>query len=151
MRRSQNEIHDKNEIINFLSKTNICRIAFFDKEYPYIVPVHFVYKDDCIYFHCANEGKKIDLIKQNRNVCFEADEEIAIIPNDKACAWSSNFIGVIAFGIASFMESLCEKEKILNLFMKKFSGKDDWEFSDSNLKEVNIIKINVKEITAKHS
>ena len=151
MRRSQNEIHDKNEIINFLSETNICRIAFFDKTYPYVVPVHFVFNDDCIYFHCAKEGKKINLIKQNPKVCFEADKENAIIPNEKACRWSSDFISVIAFGTASFLKNNSEKEKALSLLLKKFSGRADWEFSKANLDDVSVVKIEICEMTGKHS
>ncbi len=151
MRRSQNEIHDKNEIIKFLSETNICRVAFFGNDYPYVVPVHFVFNDDCIYFHCAKEGKKINLIKQNPKVCFEADKEIAIIPNKKACRWSSDFISVIAFGKASFLENNSEKEKALSLLLKKFSGRSDWEFSKENIEEVSVVKIEIFEITGKQS
>jgi len=151
MRRSQNEIHDKNEIIKFLSETNIGRIAFFDKDYPYVVPVHFVFNDNCVYFHSAKEGKKIDLIKQNPKVCFEADKEKAIIPNEKACRWSSDFISVIAFGTASLIEESSEKEKALSLLLKKFSGRADWEFSKANLEEVGVVKIEISEITGKHS
>ncbi|MBI9038927.1 MAG: pyridoxamine 5'-phosphate oxidase family protein [Bacteroidales bacterium] len=152
MRRSQNEIHDKNEIIKFLSETNIGRIAFFDKDFPYVVPVHFVFNDDCVYFHCAKEGKKIKLIKENPKVCFEADKEKAIIPNEKACRWSSDFISVIAFGTASLLENNNnEKEKALTLLLKKFSGRADWEFSKANLDEVSVVKIEISEITGKHS
>lgn len=151
MRRSKREIHDKNEIIKFLSETNICRIAFFDKDYPYVVPVHFVFNDDFIYFHCASEGKKIELIKQNPKVCFEADKENAILPNEKACGWSSSFLSVIAFGTASFLEKSNEKEKALSLLMKKFSGRADWEFSKGILEEVTVVKIEIIEMTGKHS
>jgi len=151
MRRSKREIHDKNEIIKFLSEINICRIGFFDKDYPYVVPVHFAFNDDCIYFHCANEGKKIELIKQNPKVCFEADKEKAILRNEKACGWSSSFISVIAFGTASFLKKSNEKEKALALLMKKFSGRADWEFSEANLERVNVVKIVISEMTGKQS
>ena len=91
------------------------------------------------------------MIKQNPNVCFEADKENAIIPNEKACGWSSDFISVIAFGTASFLKNNSEKEKTLSLLLKKFSGRADWEFSKANLDDVSVVKIEICEMTGKHS
>ena len=39
-----------------------------DNGYPYAVPLSFVYKGNCIYFHCALKGHKIDAIgRDNRH------------------------------------------------------------------------------------
>ena len=77
MRRSEREITDKNEIFEILSQCQVIRLALFDKEYPYIVPLSFGLEQKgesvSIFFHCANEGKKADLLKENDGVCIEAD------------------------------------------------------------------------------
>ncbi|RXI46454.1 pyridoxamine 5'-phosphate oxidase [Clostridium tetani] len=38
--------------------------------YPYGVPINYVYMDNCIYFHCAIEGYKLDsfIYRNNKNV-----------------------------------------------------------------------------------
>ena len=36
-----------------------------DENYPYAIPLNYVYYDSIIYFHCAKEGHKIDSIKNN--------------------------------------------------------------------------------------
>ena len=43
-----------------------------DEGYPYTIPINFYYdeKDNCIYFHGAKEGHKIDAIKKCDKVCF---------------------------------------------------------------------------------
>ncbi len=36
--------------------------------YPYGVAVNYVYHNGCIYFHCANNGYKLDNIKNTNKV-----------------------------------------------------------------------------------
>ena len=36
-----------------------------NEEYPYAVPISYIYMDQKLYFHCAKTGHKLDLIKQN--------------------------------------------------------------------------------------
>ena len=51
--------------------SNVCRIALAKDNIPYIVPVSFGYDGESIYIHTAKEGKKINIIKNNNNLCFE--------------------------------------------------------------------------------
>ena len=73
--------------MNIVKKCDVCRLALFDEDYPYIVPLNFgVDMEDeqmYLYFHCANQGKKLDLIKQNNKATFEMDCE-------HKCDWSWN-------------------------------------------------------------
>ncbi|GAV22898.1 pyridoxamine 5'-phosphate oxidase family protein [Carboxydothermus pertinax] len=43
-------------------------LATAGKEYPYAVPLNYVYKNGAIYFHSALEGQKLDLLKENPRV-----------------------------------------------------------------------------------
>ena len=65
MRREDKEITDRMEIESVLSQARICRIGFSQNNKPYIVPMNFGYKDGYLFFHCTQEGMKIDIIKQN--------------------------------------------------------------------------------------
>jgi len=72
MRRKLCEVSDINEIYKMLDSSNIGNIATLGVDgYPYITPVNFVRVKDCIYFHCALKGEKLDNIEENNNVCFE--------------------------------------------------------------------------------
>ena len=54
-----------------------CRIAMIDNAQAYIVPMNFGYDFQgetlSLYFHCANEGRKIDILRVSKDVCFEMD------------------------------------------------------------------------------
>ena len=41
MRRYDREITDKNEILEIMSRCDVCRLAFNDGDYPYILPLNF--------------------------------------------------------------------------------------------------------------
>ena len=49
-----------------------------DDNVPYIVTMNFVFSTNgaaSLYFHSACEGKKINILKKNNLVCFQADIE----------------------------------------------------------------------------
>ena len=60
-----------------LDECQTIRLALHDEPYPYIVPLSYGWEERdgkiYIYFHCAKEGKKLDLIEKNSNVCVEVD------------------------------------------------------------------------------
>ena len=44
MRRKDREITDIQQILNIIDKCNILRLGLFDKDYPYVVPLHYGYE-----------------------------------------------------------------------------------------------------------
>lgn len=68
MRRKEREIKDTSELVKILSKTCVGTLSVSGGEYPYAVPLNFGFSENDgefkVYFHCASEGKKIELIKR---------------------------------------------------------------------------------------
>jgi len=62
------------------------RIACHANGVTYIVPVNYVYDGNCIYGHSSN-GKKIEMMRKNPEVCFEVDEIKTIFRWQSAIAW----------------------------------------------------------------
>jgi nitroimidazol reductase NimA-like FMN-containing flavoprotein (pyridoxamine 5'-phosphate oxidase superfamily) len=64
------------EINEFVLSQKVGRLGcHFDGE-TYVVPVIYGWDADCIYVY-TTEGKKIDMMRENRRVCFEIDEHLA--------------------------------------------------------------------------
>ena len=68
MRRKDKEITDIKSIEKIIHKAKVCRLALSLDDTPYVVPVCFGYSAETIYFHSAKEGKKIDIIKKNKQL-----------------------------------------------------------------------------------
>ncbi|MBF0112258.1 MAG: pyridoxamine 5'-phosphate oxidase family protein [Desulfamplus sp.] len=150
MRRKEKEITQKSEIEAVIRKSNVCRLGLSDGEMPYIVPLCFGYKDEVIYLHSALEGKKIDILQKNQNVCFEFDVDVELKKSDKPCSWGMNFQSVIGFGKASFVEDFKDKQDALNIIMGQYSD-GSFEFSQSAINAIAVIKIEIISMTGKRS
>lgn len=70
MRRKDKEITDASELRRILKSTKYITIALSKNNQPYLVTLSHGYDDkhNCIYFHCAAEGKKIDYLNSNNRV-----------------------------------------------------------------------------------
>ena len=110
MRRSDKEVTDREEVEEILSNALVGRLGTCLNNIPYITPVNFVYDKDKIYFHSAHEGRKIDNIKYNQQVCFEIDEIISIIPGRRMpCGSTTEYKSVIIFGDIRVVIDIDEK------------------------------------------
>ena len=103
---------DKIEIEAFLAATVTGRLGTCADGVPYVVPLSFVYLDGVIYYHWFSyEGRKLQNIKKNLKVCFEADE----YTRDHL-----NYCSVIANGTIRKVEEKQEKVKVMQSLARKF-------------------------------
>ena len=123
MRRSEKEIHDRELIDSIIRRSQICRLGLSDRGQPYVVPLCFGYDGAAIYFHCAPEGRKLDIIRENSKVCFEIDIVEGMIEADQACGWGIRYQSVIGFGRAYEIEDFAAKEAALSHIMSQYSDR----------------------------
>ena len=150
MRRRDKEITDKKEIESILERATVCRVALCLDGIPYVVPLSFGCRDNCLYFHSAPEGRKIDMIRQNNNVCFELDTDEGIAESESACNWSVKYRSVIGYGRAYLVEDLSEKRKALGVIVSHYSDRSH-EFAEESIDGVAVIKVEIDSITGKKS
>lgn len=152
MRRTDREITDLNQIVDIMKRCDVCRLAFFDKEYPYIVPLNFGLIQDGndieLYFHGATVGKKLSLIEMNHRVGFEMDCSHRLITGEKACDYSMEYESVIGQGV---VEILTDEYKIkgLDAIMQNYSDAKTHEYNEKHVKAVTVFKVKVTSITGK--
>ena len=151
MRKKDKEIKDENTIKSIIKRATVCRIGLSENNVPYIVPLNFGYKDDCLYFHSAREGKKIDMIRSNNDVCFEIDIDHEIVKRENACDWSMKYYSIIGFGKAFLVEGFEEKRKALDIIMEHYSGKSSFEYPEDTVNNAAIIKVKIESMTGKKS
>lgn len=89
-----------------------------DEEYPYAVPLSYVYKDSAIYFHCAKVGHKLDAIVREPKVSFCVIDQDQVVPEE----YTTYFRSVIAFGKACVIEDETEKMQAIRVLAEKYSS-----------------------------
>jgi len=151
MRKTEKEISDRTAIDSIIKNCLVCRIALCKDSMPYIVPVSFGYDGSALYFHTAKEGQKIDYIKSNPKACFEFEQNVKLLRNEKnACSWAFDYESVIGFGVVSELTDVKGKTYGLNVIMEHYSSKT-WEFKKQSLDSTRVWKIEIESITGKRS
>lgn len=151
MRRAEREIRDEQKLTEMLEQAQVCRIGFNDDPYPYVVPVNFVYTASRLYFHSAAEGRKMSLIAADGSVCFELDHGAVVEGGDRACTWGTRYESIIGEGRASVVSDAAEKLAALEALMVKYSGREGWTMSTSEVDGVAVVRVDVEHMCGKAS
>lgn len=152
MRKANREVKDRVELIDILNKCDVCRVSFFDEDYPYIVPMNFgvLFEESLtLYFHCAVEGKKLDLIKKNNKVCFEMDCSHQLKTGENACDYSMNFESIIGFGEIRVLTDKEERIKGLNQIMKHYGRNENFNYHEEVFSRTVILELKAESFTGK--
>jgi nitroimidazol reductase NimA-like FMN-containing flavoprotein (pyridoxamine 5'-phosphate oxidase superfamily) len=151
MRRSKQEIMDKAKLEEILTGAEICRLSMLDGQLPYIVPVNYGYREGKIYIHSAPKGKKIDLLKQNKQVCFEVEDTVEIVKGEEACDWSTHYRSVVGYASVEILSDEAGKQEGLEVIMAQHGAPELVDFDPGNLKRMVIIKLTITSLTGKQS
>jgi len=153
MRRKDKQITDSDIIEKILFSSHICRIAIFDEQYPYIVPMNYGYKNGIIYFHSASKGKKLDLLRKNNKVGFEIEaphEIIKAINPENSCDWTTRYRSIIGTGEIHVIEDLEQKKTAFDIIMHQH-GSSLNSYKDKLLEIVVVLALHIQELSGKQS
>ena len=153
MRRADREVKDTGELIDIIEMSRVCHVAMIDDGIPYIVPLSFGYEmaEDglVLYFHSAKEGRKIDVLHKNSNVCVEISIQQKLVIDKKVpCRSGCGYASVIGNGKAEFLTDTEEKRHALSILMKHQSGMD-LVFDEKQADSVCVFRIVVKKFSGK--
>ncbi len=115
IRRKEKAIEDKDEIIAIIQKAQYITVAMSVKDEPYLATLSHGYDVDnyCIYFHCAQEGKKVDILKENNIVWGQA-----LIDKGYAVGACDHLYATAQFrGRVTFVQDIEEKERALKIML----------------------------------
>jgi nitroimidazol reductase NimA-like FMN-containing flavoprotein (pyridoxamine 5'-phosphate oxidase superfamily) len=117
LRRKEQEIKDINELKAILAKTQYVTVAMCRDDEPYLVTLSHGYdeKRNAIYFHCAHEGKKIDILKANNRVWGQALVDRGYVQGRCDHLFSS----VQFSGRVSFVADATEKRRALAVMINQ--------------------------------
>lgn len=152
MRRKEREVSSRAAIHEIIESCDCCRIALWDGEKPYIVPLNFGWEEQegrlLFYFHCAGKGKKLTLLRQYPSVGFELDTGHALQSADKAENYTFCYRSIIGSGTLCELLQPEEKRHALNLLMQHYTGRAEWEMTGC-MQCTTVLCLKVEELTAK--
>ena len=152
MRRHDREITDKNEILEIMNLCDVCRLAFKDGAYPYILPLNFGIEEKdghiILYFHSALEGYKTELIKRDNHVSFEMDCKHELKYDDEKGYCTMAYESVIGRGRIEVLPDE-EKANALRKLMGHYHQSDDAYFNPAAIPRTLVYMMVIEGMTAK--
>ena len=120
-----------------------------DDDFPYTVPLNYVYTDGCIFFHCASEGYKLECIKRNPKVSFTAVEKAEVDTE----SYSTFYRSVTVIGTAEILEDSTQRYGAVKKLCEALGAATDAPCIEKTLKgempSMTVVKIIPAEITGK--
>lgn len=117
MRLSEQQLSQEETVAILEKMTNGTLAINGDGDYPYAVPVSYVYKDGKLYFHGAVAGQKYDLLTANPHVSFSVTEFDDVQPE----SFTTFYKSVIAYGDVTRYETQEDIKRIMAHFFDKYS------------------------------
>ncbi|MDO9515202.1 MAG: pyridoxamine 5'-phosphate oxidase family protein [Syntrophales bacterium] len=148
MRRKDKEVARREDIEEIIRRADVCRLALCEGNRPYVVPLCFGYEAGVLYFHCAPNGRKLEILDNNRNVCFEMDVDHELVPGEASCTWGFRYRSVVGFGRASRVSDPEAKRDALRVIMGNYS-EGVFDFPEDALARTVVIKVVIEDMTGK--
>lgn len=109
---------------------------------PYGVPLNLVRKgDDTFYFHCAEEGEKLDCLRHNPVVSLSAVSKCTPKYEEEKNNFTEYFYSAIALGNAEIVEDDSEKIEALRLLCTRFLPKYMDHFDEAIQRSLDITTV----------
>jgi nitroimidazol reductase NimA-like FMN-containing flavoprotein (pyridoxamine 5'-phosphate oxidase superfamily) len=116
---------------------------------PYVVPLNYAYVEGKILFHCALEGKKLDYLRANPQVCFTVGRQAGKVvrhPQGALCHVEND--SVVCYGVAGVIESVEERRDILTAFNRRLQP-DAEEIALEDAAKCCAVEIKIVEMTGR--
>lgn len=149
VRRKDREITDSDALKEVLKSTKSVTIALCFENEPYLVSLGHGYDEtrNCLYFHCADEGKKLVYMKANNKVWGQAVQDYSVTDECDSAYKSVHFKGT-----ASLVDDIIEKKHGIEVMVRQLSENPAEKLAQVNpskLAKTNMVRIDISYMTGK--
>ena len=117
--RRKKQLLPEETVVEMLQRNTSGTLALLgDDDYPYAVPLSFIYLNGKLYFHSAKNGHKIDAVRNYEKASFCVIDCDQIVPEK----FTTHYRSVIAFGKVRLIEEVEEMRSIATALAMKYSG-----------------------------
>ena len=121
-----------------------------DNDYPYAVPISYVYHERKLYFHSALAGHKVDAIRNCDKASFCVIDKDDVKPEK----YTTFFRSVIAFGRIHIIEDDKEKLAMARMLGNRYNPNNDESLQreiEGGLSRMLMIRFDIEHLTGKEA
>lgn len=150
MRRKKQEMSESMNMKVLQDGTSGVLALSGDDDYPYALPINYVFHEGKIYFHSAKSGHKIDAIRRHDKASFCVTDYEEIVPEK----YTAYFRSVIAFGKIRVLEEESEIRHAIEALAERFFPEDETgrrEEIERSWDRLCMIELSVEHMTGKQA
>lgn len=149
MRRADREVTDPAEMEAIIRQACFCTMAMSDDDGPYAVPLSFGFGERRIYFHGANEGLKISLLRRDPRVCLTFVASCETMLHEQPCFGVTFYSSVIIRGRARLVSDADERARGLDIPMAQQGAPGPHTYDPGALEATQVIAVDIDSMTGK--
>ena len=150
MRRKRQQLSEE-ESITILQKSTAGTLALLgDNDYPYAVPISYVYHERKLYFHSALAGHKVDAIRNCDKASFCVIDKDDVQP----ARYTTFFRSIIAFGRIHIIEDEQEKLETARLLGDRYNPNQEEALQkelEHGFARMLMIRLDIEHLTGKQA
>ena len=154
MRKKDREILDKRIYLEIMKSGKFSTISMCRNDEPYIVTLSYGFDaiNNCLYFHSAQKGLKIEFLKENQKVCGTILEDLGYVNGE--C--SHKYRSIVFWGDMTIVEDLDEKKHAFDVMLKHLEDnpsklKERFFKNEESYNNTCLLKLEINLITGKAS
>ncbi len=150
MRRKRQQLAEE-ESVAILQKATAGTLALLgDDDYPYAVPMSYVYHEGRLFFHSALAGHKVDAIRKCDKASFCVIEQDDVKPE----RYTTFFRSVIAFGRIHIIENEHEKLEVARMLGNRYNPNQEEALQkeiENGLSRMLALRFDIEYMTGKEA
>jgi nitroimidazol reductase NimA-like FMN-containing flavoprotein (pyridoxamine 5'-phosphate oxidase superfamily) len=111
---------DADRIRDFLNQARTGFLGLSQDGTPYVIPLNFVWQDEAIYFHGAQEGRKVVMMQENPRACFTISEEYGTIADPVPAHIDTAYMSVVIHGSIEIVSDPSEATEAMQDLIDKY-------------------------------
>ena len=149
--RRKRQLLSEEDSIDILMKATAGTLALLgDNDYPYAVPISYVYQERKLYFHSALAGHKVDAIRKCDKASFCVIDKDEVHPEK----YTTFFRSVIAFGRIHIIEDEQEKQETARMLGNRYNPNNDESLQkeiERGISRMLMIRLDIEHLTGKEA
>lgn len=151
---------DQGKIEQFLCVAETAYLGLADGNAPYVVPLNYAWLNGCMYFHGAQEGRKMEIISRSPEACATIAESRGTLPHPVPAKTDTAYISVMAFGRIEPVDGIGEATEAMQAMLDKYApGYYQERLSSTHVEryissmgsKTAVFKLVVRQLTAKEN
>jgi nitroimidazol reductase NimA-like FMN-containing flavoprotein (pyridoxamine 5'-phosphate oxidase superfamily) len=146
-------LSDRESLRAILDEADACRLAFAVGDMPYIVTLNFGYewKDELprLFFHCATEGRKLDMMRANPRVCFELDVGHELVTGPAPCDYGMKYASLVGYGKLRELVDEVERLRSLDILLRHYGWRGEASPDNKSMHSTCVLDLQVEELCGK--